>query len=158
MCPSSLSLDAPSMGYWGTPPHAFKRGANFYFDGFVYNTGGFAGGYAMSSYWSEPDGPGVRRGDPPYPSLCLLMADSAAEHRMCYWYVSLGRGMVRFRHGESVASAQDGKLNMTYADGHIRTWQWMPGNEIYPLSGNGLWTRQEGFMWWGNTWNESRYY
>jgi len=155
MCPSSQSLDAPTMGYWQSDPHAHR---NTWFDGFVYNSAGFAGGFAMSSYFSLPDGPGPRKGDPPKPALCLVMADSFGECRLVYWYKTAGRGRMRFRHMESRYSASDGTCNMTYADGHVQSWPWQRGNEVYPKSGNGLWTRQDGFMWWGNTWNQSRYY
>jgi len=50
--------------------------------------------------------------------------------------------------------SNDGKLNMSYVDGHVVTWKWQRGSEIWPTAGNGLWTRQKGFWWWANkSWN-----
>lgn len=145
ICPSNYSLDAPHTLFWG-------GGGYPMYDGVQQGTGTLVASYAMNPYFYEGGYGGVpanepRRGTPRRASHTLLFVDAWRETRVHYWYVSNGKSFMRFRHNETAQGASDGQLNMTYADGHVKTWRYEVGNEIYPTGGNGLFTRQQGFVW-----------
>lgn len=145
ICPANYSLNAPHTLFWGD-------GGWPMYDGQQQGTGNLVASYALNPYFYEGGYGGVpanqpRKGVPKNPAKTLLYVDAWRESRVHYWYVSAGRSFMRFRHFESTRGACDGKLNMTYCDGSVRTWQYEVGNEIYPLSGNGLYTTQRGFVW-----------
>ena len=90
----------------------------------------------------------TRKGFPRDPSKALMLADGYREPRPNYWYVADGKSMFRFRHFESGQRTNDGRLNMAYIDGHVQQWQFEVGGPLWPTTGDGLWTKQEGFYWW----------
>jgi len=150
ICLASKSIDAPSTTFWGTP------GFPWPWDGIdsqgrVYATEP-ATSYTINPYFYEGGYGGVpanrpRRGMPAKPHLTMLYVDAWREARPHYWYVSNGKSFMRFRHGETTPTASNGSLNMTYTDGSVRNWLFEIGGPIYPVSGNGLFTTQPGFMW-----------
>jgi prepilin-type processing-associated H-X9-DG protein len=68
-----------------------------------------------------------------------------------------GKGVFRFRHFESGARTQDGSMNMSYLDGHVKSWKYEVNGPIYPKpGGNGLTSIQDGFWWWnGGYWDSN---
>jgi prepilin-type N-terminal cleavage/methylation domain-containing protein/prepilin-type processing-associated H-X9-DG protein len=153
MCPGSYSLRESSVTFYVSA----ANGSYFDAIGAVAQPQ-IVTGYTCNPFFGSTDTSPqrARRGDPPDPSLTLMLADGYREVRPNYWYVSAGKSFFRFRHQESFLSANDGKLNMTYLDGHVVSYKWTAGGPIYPRSGNGLWTSQPGFLWWASTWGASR--
>jgi prepilin-type processing-associated H-X9-DG protein len=96
----------------------------------------------------------TRKGMPKTPSLTFALADGYREARPNYWYVADGIGMFRFRHFQAKSrvagtpQGNEGIMNMSYLDGHVKGWKYEVNGPIWPTGGDGLWTVQQGFRWW----------
>jgi hypothetical protein len=150
ICLASKSIDAESTAFYGTP-------------GFPWNWDGIDSqgrvfttepptSYTINPYFYEGGYGGApanraRKGMPLKPHLTMLYTEAWKEARVHYWYVSAGKSFMRFRHNESGPTVNDGNLNMTYTDGAVKNWKFEVGGPIYPVSGNGLFTTQPGFVW-----------
>jgi prepilin-type processing-associated H-X9-DG protein len=155
MCPSSYSINRETASFW------VPAEEGTYFDAITQPAApAIVSGYTCNPYfgWTDRSPQQARRGQPPEPSKCLMLADAYREARPNYWYKTSGKSFFRFRHMESYRQASDGKMNMVFIDGHVTVYKFIVGGPIYPDQnvGDGLWSRQADFMWWANTAAASR--
>jgi prepilin-type N-terminal cleavage/methylation domain-containing protein/prepilin-type processing-associated H-X9-DG protein len=144
---SDAFLFQPTVSYWAAAPVNGESWADF--ASYGSNQVSF---FQINPYFGATDlNYKTRRGYPKNPSLTFALADGYREARPNYWYVSGGIGMFRFRHFESAPRRQDGIMNMSYIDGHVKGWKFSTTSDIYPTGGNGLWSQQRGFYWWNGT-------
>ncbi|MCC7193133.1 MAG: prepilin-type N-terminal cleavage/methylation domain-containing protein [Phycisphaeraceae bacterium] len=153
ICPASYSVGAPAPSYWHpqypNPP---------WVDGvYAYSSENISASYHINNFFGYSDRTIFpnRKGESPNPAKTLLYVDGWAETYLSYWYVASGSGYMRFRHFESSTAANDGTNNMSYTDGHQRSWKFSTTSDIYPRGGNGYWSDQPGFWWWASTYSAS---
>jgi hypothetical protein len=156
LCKASDAMAVePTPGVWSVDP------LRVYADWEVYY---LTGPVVMSFFTINPfvgvmdTGYHTRRGFPKQPSLTMLLADGYGEPRPNFWYGGAhadnhtkGKSFFRFRHFEPGFRTNEGIMNMSYIDGHMKGWKWEIDGPIWPdNNGTGLWTDQpnDGFYWW----------
>jgi prepilin-type N-terminal cleavage/methylation domain-containing protein len=153
ICPASYSVGAPAPSYWhpNYPNPAWIDGV------YAYSTENICASYHINNFFGYSDRTIFpnRKGESPNPAMTMLYVDGWAEVYLSYWYVASGANLMRFRHSESSMAANNGVVNMSYTDGHQRSWKFDVTSDIYPRGGNGYWSDQPGFWWWARTYAES---